>query len=90
MQITREIDPVGGERDEQTHQSDRVKIYLDGVNLPGQERWSKNLPRRGKFTLSQSKDFQSPPPNQVNLPGVLHVKFLNFRRGKFTWSRATE
>ena len=65
MQITREIDPVGGgERDEQTHQSDRVKIYLDGVNLPGQERWSKNLPRRGKFTLSQSKDFQSPPPTK--------------------------
>ena len=33
MQITREIDPMGGGRDEQTHQSDRVKIYLDGVNL---------------------------------------------------------
>ena len=55
MQITREIDPLGG-----------------------------------KFTLSQSKYFQFPPPNQVNLPGVLHVKFLNFQRGKFTWSRAME
>ena len=54
MQNPREIGPVGGgERDEQTHQSDRVRIYLDGVNLPGQEQWSKNLPRRGKFLLTR-------------------------------------
>ena len=57
MQITREIDPMGGGRDEQTHQSDRVKIYLDRVNLPGQERQSKiyldgvNFSWPGKFTL---------------------------------------
>ena len=33
--------------------SNRVKIYLDGVNLPGQEWGSKNLPRRGNFLLTR-------------------------------------
>ena len=48
-----------------------------------------NLPRRGKFLLCRSGEsvHLSPPPHGVNFSGDLHVKFLKFRRGKFTWSR---
>ena len=85
MQITREIDPVGGGRDEQTHQSDGVKIYLDGVNFS----WP------GKFTPSKFQEIymqitreidpvgggerwtDSPERQSKNLP----------RRGKFLLTR---